>query len=180
MHIVSGCKMLCNNKYLFRHNQICTYLHCHLLRDRGSKVSQSWLKHKPAEVVHIGDTIIYWDQTLITDKWIKGNRPDITIWNVKDRTAQLIDVSVPMDTNIIMRTADKLTKYRDLEIEIQKCWNLTKVETIPVVIGALGTVCDNLHLHVKNVSEEARVQVIQKTALLGTAHILRNFLKKEN
>ena len=178
MHIVSGCKILCNNKYLFRHNQVGTYLHWQILKNRGAKVCQSWLKHKPQDIVIIGATTIYWDQDLVTDKNIKCNRPDITIWDSKARTAQLIDVSIPMDFNVVMKTADKLTKYRDLEIELQKCWNLKQVDTIPIIIGALGTVCDSIHLHMKALSEEAKVRVIQKTALLGTAHILRNFLKK--
>lgn len=43
--------------------------------------------------------------------------------------------------NVINKQAEKITKYRDLEIEIQKYWNLKKVQTMPVVIGALGAIC---------------------------------------
>ena len=51
-----------------------------------------------------------------------------------------MDFSVPYDMNIVLKTAEKLVKYKDLEIEIQKCWNLKEISTVPVVVGALGTV----------------------------------------
>ena len=40
-HIVSGCKMLAANKYTFRHNQVATYLHWNILRDRGFSVPEN-------------------------------------------------------------------------------------------------------------------------------------------
>ena len=72
--------------------------------------------------------------------------------------------------------AEKITKYRDLEIEIQKGWNLKKIKTIPIVIGALGTVCKGINDYLKTISPNIEFRIVQKTALLGTAYILRNFL----
>ena len=51
--------------------------------------------------------------------------------------------------------------YQEFELEIQNVWNV-KTVVIPVVIGALGT----MSKRIKQIS-------IQKTAILGTAHILR-------
>jgi hypothetical protein len=45
----------------------------------------------------------------------------------------LIDVSVPGDKNVIKREIQKLSKYKDLIIEIQRMWNL-KAKVIPVII----------------------------------------------
>ena len=70
----------------------------------------------------------------------------------------------------------KITKYRDLEIEIQKCWNLKKVRTIPIVIGALGSVTMGIVGYMESISKNLNFDVIQRTALMGSAHILRNFL----
>ena len=179
MHIVSGCKMLCGNKYMRRHDQIGTYLHWHILKDLGVKVSKSWLVHKPADTITVNGITVYWDQDIITGRKIGCNRPDITIWDSIKKTAKLIDMSVPMDYNVVTKTAEKLIKYRSLEIEIQKCWGLKKVDTIPIIIGALGTVCDNLKVNLMAISANAKVSTIQKTALLGTAHILRTFLKRD-
>ena len=44
---------------------------------------------------------------------------------------------VPSDTNASLKIFEKLSKYKDLEIEVTKMWHL-KTTTLPVVIGALG------------------------------------------
>ena len=106
-----------------------------------------------------------------------ANRPDIVIWNKSERTAQLIDVAVPMDMNVVSKYAHKLIKYRALEISVQKSWNLRKVRVVPIIIGALGTVCDGLIENLKNISPTLDVGIIQKTALLGTSHVLRTVLR---
>ena len=55
-------------------------------------------------------------------------------------TQFLIDASfVPSDTNISLKIFEKLSKYKDLEIEVIKVWYL-KTATVPVDIGALGVV----------------------------------------
>ena len=59
--------------------------------------------------------------------------------NKKDKTCLLIDMTVPLDTNSSIKTTEKLTKYQDLEIEVERMWGL-KTATVPVVMGALGTI----------------------------------------
>ena len=176
-HIVSGCKMLAGTKYLFRHNQVAKYIHWRLLKDRGFEVKESWIEHNPRETETLNGTTILWDVPLLTDKKVKCNRPDITIHDTINRECTLVDISIPVCGNIIRKEAEKIVKYKDLEIEIQKCWNLKKISTIPVIVGALGTVSKGIENHLNNLSPNAEFKVIQKTALLGTAHILRNFLK---
>ena len=178
-HIVSGCKMLAANKYTFRHNQVATYLHWHILKDRGIKVPTNWIAHKPKETVIKGNVTITWDMSIITDKKVMCNRPDILIHDSQARTCLIIDVAIPVCTNIVRKVAEKLTKYRELEIELQKCWNLKEVKTVPVVCGALGTVGNSITKYLNMISTHIQFRVIQKTALLGTAHILRNVLTKE-
>ena len=48
-------------------------------------------------------------------------------------------MSVPSDSNISAKEFEKLSKYKDLEIEIAKMWKM-KTETIPVTVGALGMI----------------------------------------
>ena len=43
---------------------------------------------------------------------------------------------VPSDTNVLHKIFEKLSKYKDLEIEVTKMWHL-KTITLPLVIGAL-------------------------------------------
>ena len=51
----------------------------------------------------------------------------------------LIDVAVPGDRNVINKEAEKILKYKDLIIEIQRMWNV-KANVIPVITGATGTI----------------------------------------
>ena len=50
------------------------------------------------------------------------------------------------------------------------------VIVVPVVIGALGTVSVNFKEYMKRIGVNVRLEVIQKTALLGTVKILRRVL----
>jgi hypothetical protein len=49
-----------------------------------------------------------------------ANRPDIIIKNKKDKSCLLIDVTIPLDKNVIQKEAEKKLKYKNLSIEIQR------------------------------------------------------------
>jgi hypothetical protein len=51
-----------------------------------------------------------------------------------------------------------------------------KATVIPVVIGATGTVSKSFRKYVSNIPGNHDVRELQKTAILGTAHILRKVL----
>ena len=36
----------------------------------------------------------------------------------------LIDVAIPRDRNVVKKAAEKIAKYKDLIIKIQRMWNL--------------------------------------------------------
>jgi hypothetical protein len=48
----------------------------------------------------------------------------------------LIDVAISEDRNVIKKEAEKILKYKDLTIEIQRMWNV-KTRVIPVIIERL-------------------------------------------
>ena len=87
----------------------------------------------------------------------------------------LIDVAISGDRNVIKKEAEKILKYKDLTIEIQRMWNV-KARVIPVVIGATGTISKSFIKYVNNIPGNHDVRELQKTAILGTAHILRKVL----
>jgi len=58
---------------------------------------------------------------------------------------------------------------------MQHTWNV-KTEVIKVIIGATGTTSKSFRKYVSNVSRKHEIKELQKTAILGTAHILRKVL----
>jgi hypothetical protein len=87
----------------------------------------------------------------------------------------LIDVAISGDSNVIQNEAEKTLKYKDLTIEIQRMWNV-KTGAIPVIIGATGTTSKSFRKYVITLPGSHEVRELQKTAILGTAHILRKVL----
>jgi hypothetical protein len=54
-------------------------------------------------------------------------------------------------------------------------WNV-KAKVIPVIFGATGTISKSFRKHVSDIPGKHDVRELQKTAILGTAHILRKVL----
>ena len=58
-----------------------------------------------------------------TDRTITANRPDIIVKDSVNSTCKLIDMTVPSDRNIALKEIEKKSKYKDLELEIQRMWH---------------------------------------------------------
>ena len=86
-----------------------------------------------------GKVTILWNQQVQTDRTIPNNKPDIIIRDNEKGTCMLIDAAISGDRNAIKKEAEKILKYKDLTIEIQRMWNV-KTKEIPVIIGATGTI----------------------------------------
>jgi hypothetical protein len=87
----------------------------------------------------------------------------------------LIDFAISGERNVIKKEAEKILKYEDLTIEIQRMWNV-KTKVVPVIIGATGTISKAFRKYVSNIPGNHEVKELQRTAILGTAHILRKVL----
>jgi len=68
----------------------------------------------------MNDITILYDMPIHTDRKISANRPDIVIKNNRDKKYALIDVAIPSDKNTSTKVSEKLSKYKDLEIEISR------------------------------------------------------------
>ena len=51
-----------------------------------------------------------------------------------------------------------------------------KTRVMSVIIGAIGTIPKSFRKYISNIPGNHEVQDLQKTAILGTAHILRKVL----
>ena len=65
-HVISGCKIFAVNIYTFRHNQVATYLHWNIIKDKGFNVLENWLQHRPIESVIKEKSTITQDMKIIT------------------------------------------------------------------------------------------------------------------
>eukprot|EP00957_Ditylum_brightwellii_P103486 7885530-Ditylum_brightwellii.AAC.2 len=66
------------------------------------------------------NTTITWDKTILTDRHVEANHPDIVLVEEGKSHVHLIDISVLLDANIVSTNADEHTKYHNMEITFKK------------------------------------------------------------
>ena len=62
------------------------------------------------------------DFNIRTDKEISARRPDIVVVDKNERRTTLIDVACSGDKNVEDKDIEKVNKYQDLKIELQRIW----------------------------------------------------------
>ena len=87
-------------------------------------------------------------------------------------------MAIPADRNVVQKEAEKKLKYKSLCVEIQRMRNL-KCTIVPVIIGAIRIVTSSLRKNLKTVPGKHSIDSLQKTAILGTSHIIRKVLQCE-
>ena len=174
-HIVSGCPILAPTEYIHRHDKAASYIHWKICKHFQLPAADKWYEHQPTTVAENNKVTVLWDMPVNTDREIKANRPDIIIKNKEEKTCLMIDMTVPSERNVTIKEVEKLSKYKDLEIEVSRMWEM-KTTTIPVVIGALGLIKKGLEKRLKQIPGSPKMQEIQKIVILGSAHIIRKVL----
>ena len=59
-------------------------------------------------------------------------------------TCKLINMAVPSERNTSVKVIEKLSKYKDIEIEVTRIRGMS-TETVPVVIRVLGVIKKGLY-----------------------------------
>ena len=122
------------------------------------------------------DIKLLWDMSIQCDNVIEARRPDIVVVVDKKRKSCLIvDIAIP--TAVTVGEKEKIGKYQDLKREIGRIWNLRCVKVVPVVVGALRCVTKGFDDWIDKLGIKTNLPLIQKTALLGTARVLRKVLE---
>ena len=78
-----------------------------------------------------------WNQQIQTHRTIPNNKPDIIIHGNEKGTCMLTDVAISEDRYVIKKETEKILKYKDPTIEIQRMWNV-KTKVITVTRGRLA------------------------------------------
>uniref|UniRef100_A0A0L8FXY1 Uncharacterized protein n=1 Tax=Octopus bimaculoides TaxID=37653 RepID=A0A0L8FXY1_OCTBM len=168
-------RLLAPTEYLNRHDRAAQYIHWVIFKNLDLHHDENWWEHKPPPVLENDHIALLWNFTIQTDRKIDANRPDIILKDFRQKSCLLIDMTVAIDINVSAKTYQKLSKYKDLEIEISKMWNL-KTKTIPIVIGTLGMTAKRADYYLAQIPGNPKMAEVQKIVLMGTAHVLRKVL----
>ena len=132
--------------------------------------------HNPAPVLENDSHKLLREFNIQMDHQILARRPDLIIINKKKRICKIVDFAVPADHRINLKECEKKHKYLDLARDLKKLWNM-KVTIVPIVIGVFGTITKRLLKGLEDLEVGGRIEIIQMTALLRTARILRRVLE---
>ena len=169
-HLASGCPELAKAEYIHRHNKAAVHMHWKICKEFCIELKERWHEHEPKTVTENDSVTLLRDIPIHTDRTIAANRPDIVLKNKKDKTCFLIDITVPLDTNTSVKTTERLTKYEDLEIEVERRWVL-KTTTVLVVMEALDK--KDMENDSTKIPGNINIHELHKITLLSTAHVLR-------
>ena len=176
-HIVSECSKLAQREYRRRHDNVGRIVHWKLCEKFNLEKFEKWYLQKPQTVSENVNDKLIWDMNIKCDNVIVERRPDVVIVNKTEKRAIIIDIAIPGDKIIIDKEKEKIEKYQNVKREIQRLWNLKKIDVIPVVLGALGSFTKNFEKYLDKIGIKIDLHAVQKTILLGTARILRKVLE---
>ena len=97
--------------------------------------------------------------------------------NILAKTAQIIEIGVPLTHNIKKTEIEKQRKYEELAIQLKNIWKLSKVTIHPIIISVEGVVSKQLTKTIEELALASSIARIgQKAILLQSCHIVRKFL----
>ena len=122
----------------------------------------------------------WWNIMIKTATKIPHNKPDLIIWNLKKVFCTVVDLSCPLDSNITKKVAEKKKIYGPLIGNKQIMYPNYKFEMIPVVIGCLGYVENDLKMYMKQLGFNGKeipflVRRLQIASISGTVNICKAF-----
>ena len=95
-HITAACEQLAPTEYLKRHDGLAKIIHQKLAEAAKLIEDKSpYHKYTPATVLENDNFKLYWNRSILTDKTVPFNRPDITFISKKTKNTFLIDIAVP-------------------------------------------------------------------------------------
>ena len=157
-HIISQCSKLAQREYKARHDWVGKVIHWKICKKCKFDHTNKWYMYNPAPVLENDTHKLLLDFNIQTDHLIPARRPDLIIINKKKkRTCKIVDFAVPDDYRVKLKECEKKDKYLDLARELKKLWNM-QVTSIPIVIGAFGTVTKGLLKGLEDLEVGGRVE----------------------
>jgi len=136
-----------------------------------------YYKYTPANVLENENFKLYWNRSILTDKTMPFNWPDITFIYKKTKNTFLIDIAVPNTHNLAKTITDKQNKYQEMASEICAMWKQKAAQFISIVISRTGVIPKSLPQSLTRLNLHLNTYIeLQKSVILGTCSIVRNFL----
>jgi len=79
------------------------------------------------------------------------------------------------DSNVNTKETEKLSKYKNLEIEVSGLWKV-RAKTVQFIIGTLETIKKGLDQNLQLLPGHPSAIELQKITLMSTAHMIRKVL----
>jgi ribosomal protein L37E len=177
-HLTAACEQLAPTEYVKRHDGLAKIIHqklavaAELIDDKSL-----YYKYTPANVLENENFKLYWNRSILMDKPIPFNRPDITFMNKKTKKNCLIDIAVPNTRNLAKTITDKQNKYQELANEIFSMWKQKAAQVISIVISSTGAIPKSLSQSLARLNLHPNTHIqLQKSVIRGTCSIARNIL----
>ena len=121
-----------------------------------------------------------WNITIKTATKIPHNKPDLIIWNHEKVVCTVFYFSWLLDSNITKKVAEKKNNYGLLIRNMQIMYPNCKFEMIPVVIGYLSYVKNDLKMYMKQLGFDGKeipflVRRLQIASIYYTVNICKAF-----
>ena len=133
-HLVCGCEKLAQKEYERRDGNVAKKVHWDFCKKNELEHTAKWYEHIPEGVVENEEVKVLWDINVECDNVIEARRPDIIVFNKKERKAIIIDIPVPADVRVGEKEREKVEKYQDLKREIGRLWKLKMVEVVSLTM----------------------------------------------
>ena len=151
------------------------YVRWKICQHYNAPYARNCYEHKPKKVVETESATILWDFSIHADRTMQANKSDINIKGHKEKTCKLLDFTFPLDINISAKQFEKLSNYKNLQMEIERMWQL-KTSVIPIVVGALVLVKRGTAKHLKKILGKQNLAEMQKILLTSTEHIKKSVI----
>ena len=148
------------NEYLQRHDRVGQYIHWKIRQYYNAPCAKNWYEHKPQKVVETESASLMG----FLYSYRQNNTSKKTTHNYQRsqrKTCKLIDLTFPMDINISAEEFEKISKNKDLQIEVERMRQL-KASIIPIVVGALGSVKKGTTNHLETIPGKQNLERYKK------------------
>ena len=162
---------MARKEYKRRHDNVTKKVHWDICKKNGSCSGRSIREWRDQSTVRQKYPV--WQSHRGKTTWPNSYWQERTKWDN-------YSYYVPADVRVEEKDKENVEKYQDLKKEIKRLWKLRNVEIVLVVIGALGTVSAEFDRWMVKLGITFSVGVMQKTALLVTARILKKVLDRRN